>query len=73
MKNISPTENDFQNTEVATVAQINQLSAAIEAAPGNAVELLSAAIETETNSAVRDWLIRFREAFQPLNLGGGYV
>ena len=67
MKNISPTENDFQNSEAAAVARINLLSAAITSAPTEAVNLISASIKSETNVAVKGWLVRFTEAFQPLS------
>ena len=73
MKNITPIENDFQNSEAATVERINNLSAAIEAAPGDALRLLSASIETETDAVVKGWLIRFREALEPLTMGGANV
>ncbi len=66
MKNITPMENDFQNSEAATVARINRLRAAIASAPGDAVNLISAHIETENDSAVKSWLVQFRETFQTL-------
>ena len=67
MKNIPLTSNDFQKSEAATVKRINQLRAAIASAPGNAVKLISAHIETETNRAVKGWLIKFSATFQTLN------
>ena len=73
MKNISRKKNDFQNSEAATVARINDLSAAIAVAPGETINLFSDSIETETNDAVKGWLIRFREAFEPLITGGANV
>lgn len=66
MNNIQQIESGFQKSE--SVERINDLTAAIKAAPDNAVNLLSTAITTETDSAVKTWLIRFREAFKPLNM-----
>lgn len=68
MKNIPSIENDFHNFGASAAERINQLTAAIEAAPGETMELITAAIKTETDSAVRNWLIRFRETLESLAL-----
>ena len=61
MKNIQQKQNGFQKS--ASVERINELTAAIKVDPTNAVNLLSASIVTETDSAIKNWLIQFREAF----------
>jgi len=66
MKNISRKNDDFQNFGETAAERINKLTAAIKAAPMDALRLISAAITSETDSAVKNWLIRFREAFEPL-------
>lgn len=70
MKNIARKKDDFQNFGETAAERINKLTAAIKAAPGDALNLLSDAIKAETDSAVKNWLIRFREAFEPLATGG---
>lgn len=70
MKNIPRTNDDFQNFGETAAERINKLTAAIKAAPGDALRLISAAIKAETDSAVKNWLIRFRETFESLAMEG---